>query len=592
MSDQRNLILAIVLSAAVLFGWQYFIAGPQMAQEQARQAALAEQTVEIEGQAQSGIPILPREALPRDEALTQTQRVPIQTPTIDGSINLTGALLDDLRLRNYRLTPDPESDEIELFSPLNTEQSYFVDMGWFGPQGASYDLPGLESEWAISGGSLTPGNEVMLTYEGDDGLIFTRRISIDERYMFTISDRVDNESGAPVILYPYARIQRPDLPEVRSTWVVHDGFIGVADGVLQDPSYGDLADGNLTERFESIGGWAGLTDKYWMSALIPDQQEEVSGSFRAFEYNGGTAYEANYEFEPRTIAPGAAQEITHRLFAGPKVVNIIEDYRDEYEIPLFDYAIDWGWFWFLTKPIFLSLDYIFRFVGNFGVAILVFTVFVKLLFYPLANTSYRAMGKMKKLQPEMEALRERFKDDKTQLQQGMMELYQKEKVNPLAGCLPILVQIPVFFSLYKVLFVTIEMRQAPFFGWIRDLSAIEPITIVNLFGLLPFTPPSFLMIGVFPIIMGFTMWIQMSLNPPPADPMQQRIFGLMPWFFMIMLASFPAGLVIYWTWNNILSIAQQAFIMRQSGVPIDLFDKLVKRFKRGQAEENSAPPPD
>ena len=592
MSDQRNLILAIVLSAAVLFGWQYFIAGPQMAQEQARQAALAEQTVEIDGQAQSGIPILPREALPRDEALTQTQRVPIQTPTIDGSINLTGALLDDLRLRNYRLTPDPESDEIELFSPLNTEQSYFADMGWFGPQGASYDLPGLESEWAISGGSLTPGNEVMLTYEGDDGLIFTRRISIDERYMFTISDRVDNESGAPVILYPYARIQRPDLPEVRSTWVVHDGFIGVADGVLQDPSYGDLADGNLTERFESIGGWAGLTDKYWMSALIPDQQEEVSGSFRAFEYNGGTAYEANYEFEPRTIAPGAAQEITHRLFAGPKVVNIIEDYRDEYEIPLFDYAIDWGWFWFLTKPIFLALDYIFRFVGNFGVAILVFTVFVKLLFYPLANTSYRAMGKMKKLQPEMEALRERFKDDKTQLQQGMMELYQKEKVNPLAGCLPILVQIPVFFSLYKVLFVTIEMRQAPFFGWIRDLSAIEPITIVNLFGLLPFTPPSFLMIGVFPIIMGFTMWIQMSLNPPPADPVQQRIFGLMPWFFMIMLASFPAGLVIYWTWNNILSIAQQAFIMRQSGVPIDLFDKLVKRFKRGQAEENSAPPPD
>jgi YidC/Oxa1 family membrane protein insertase len=592
MSEQRNLILAIVLSAAVLFGWQYFIAGPQMAQEQARQAALAEQAAEIEGQAQGTIPILPREALPRDEALTQTPRVPIETLTVDGSVNLTGALLDDLRLRDYHLTPDPESGEIELFSPLNAEHSYFVDMGWFGPQGANYDLPGLQSEWAFSGGSLTPGSEVVLTYDGADGLIFTRRISIDERYMFTISDRVDNQSGAPVILYPYARIQRPDLPAIPSTWVVHDGFIGVADGVLQDPSYDELADGNLTERFESIGGWAGLTDKYWMSALIPDQQEEVSGSFRAFEYNGGTAYEANYEFEPRTIAPGTAQEITHRVFAGPKVVNIIEDYRDAYDIPLFDYAIDWGWFWFLTKPIFLSLDYIFRFVGNFGVAILVFTVFVKLLFYPLANTSYRAMGKMKKLQPEMEALRERFKDDKTQLQQGMMALYKKEKVNPLAGCLPILVQIPVFFSLYKVLFVTIEMRHAPFFGWIRDLSAIEPISIVNLFGLLPFTPPGFLMIGVFPIVMGLTMWIQMRLNPPPADPVQQRIFGLMPWFFMIMLASFPAGLVIYWTWNNILSIAQQAYIMRQSGVPIDLFDKLANRFKRGQTEENSAPPPD
>jgi YidC/Oxa1 family membrane protein insertase len=592
MSDQRNLVLAIVLSAAVLFGWQYFIAGPQMAQEQARQEALAEQTAEFEGQPQGAVPILPREALPREEALAQTRRAPIETPTIEGSINLSGALLDDLQLRDYRLTPDPESAEIELFSPLNTEYSYFVDMGWFGPQGSNYDLPGLESEWSVGGNRLTPDNDITLTYSSDDGLVFTRRISVDDGYMFTVVDRVENESGAPVVLYPYARIQRPNLPEFQSTWVVHDGFIGVADGVLQDPTYADLADGNITQRFVSTGGWAGLTDKYWMSALIPGPQEEVSGSFRAFEYNGGTAYEANYEFEPRTIAPGAAQEVSHRIFAGPKVVDIIEDYRDEYEIPLFDYAIDWGWFWFLTKPIFLAIDYIYRFVGNFGVAILIFTVFVKLLFYPLANTSYRAMGKMKKLQPEMEALRERFKDDKTQLQQAMMELYQKEKVNPLAGCLPILVQIPVFFSLYKVLFVTIEMRHAPFFGWIRDLSAVEPITIFNLFGLLPFTPPGFLMIGVFPIIMGFTMWIQMHLNPPPADPVQQRVFGLMPWFFMFMLASFPAGLVIYWTWNNILSIAQQAYIMRQSGVPIDLFEKLASRFKRGGTEEKSARPPD
>jgi YidC/Oxa1 family membrane protein insertase len=592
MSEQRNLILAIVLSAAVLFGWQYFIAGPQMAQEQARQDAVAELAAANEGLPQTGIPELPREAVPRAEALTQSQRVPIETPTLGGSINLTGARLDDLRLHDYRLEPDPESPEIELFSPLNTEFAYFIDMGWFGPQGANYDLPVLDSTWTSNGGSLTPGNEVTLTYNGSDGLVFTRRISIDERYMFTITDQVENESGAPVILYPYAQIRRPKIPEVRTTWVVHEGFIGVADGVLQDPSYSELADGNITQRFESIGGWAGITDKYWMSALIPNQQEEVNGSFRAFDYNGGTAYEAKYEFEPRTIVPGGIQEISHRLFAGPKVVNIIEDYRDEYEVPLFDYAIDWGWLWFLTKPIFLSIEFIFGFVKNFGVAILVFTVFVKLLFFPLANTSYRAMGKMKKLQPEMEALRERFKDDKAQLQQGMMELYQKEKVNPLAGCLPILVQIPVFFALYKVLFVTIEMRHAPFFGWIRDLSAIEPITIVNLFGLIPFTPPSFLMIGVFPIIMGFTMWIQMSLNPPPADPVQQRIFAFMPWVFMIMLASFPAGLVIYWTWNNILSIAQQAYIMRQSGVPIELFDKLSKLLKRGDTEENVAKPPD
>ena len=592
MPEQRNLILAIVLSAVVLFGWQYFIAGPQMAQEQARQAALAEQEAATEDQGQAAILQLPREDVPRAEALTQSQRVPIETPTLGGSINLTGARFDDLRLRDYRLTLESESAEIELFTPFNAENAYFVDMGWFGPQGANYDLPDLESQWSAAGGSLTPGNEVTLTYNGNDGLVFTRRISVDERYLFSITDRVENESGAPVVLYPYAQIRRPEIPEVRTTWVVHEGFIGVADDVIQDPSYGDLADGNITQRFVSVGGWAGITDKYWMSVLIPGQQEEVSGSFRAYDYNGGTAYEAKYEFEPRTIAPGAAQEITHRLFAGPKVVNIVRDYRDELNIPRLDDAIDWGWLFFLTKPIFLAIDYIFRFVGNFGVAILVFTVFVKLLFYPLANTSYRAMGKMKKLQPEMEALRERFKEDKAQLQQGMMALYQKEKVNPLAGCLPILVQIPVFFSLYKVLFVTIEMRQAPFFGWVRDLSVIEPITIFNLFGLLPFTPPSFLMIGVFPIIMGFTMWIQMSLNPPPADPVQQRIFGLMPWFFMFIMASFPAGLVIYWTWNNILSIAQQAYIMRKSGVPIDLFDKLAKRLRRGQAEENSAQPPD
>ncbi len=592
MPEQRNLILAIVLSAAVLFGWQYFIAGPQMAQEQARQAALAEQETATEVPGQAATLQLPREAVPRAEALTQSQRVPIETPTLGGSINLTGARLDDLRLHDYHLTPDPESAEIELFTPFSTEFAYFVDMGWFGPQGANYDLPDLESQWAAAGGSLAPGNDVTLTYNGDDGLIFTRRISIDERYLFTITDRVENESAASVVLYPYAQIRRPEVPEVRTTWVVHEGFIGVADDVIQDPSYGDLADGNITQRFVSVGGWAGITDKYWMSVLLPDQEEEVSGSFRAYDYNGGTAYEAKYELEPRTIAPGAAQEVTHRLFAGPKVVNIVRDYRDALNIPRFDDAIDWGWYFFLTKPIFLSIEYIFGFVGNFGVAILVFTVFVKLLFFPLANTSYRAMGKMKKLQPEMEALRERFKDDKAQLQQGMMELYSKEKVNPLAGCLPILVQIPVFFSLYKVLFVTIEMRHAPFFGWIRDLSAIEPISIVNLFGLIPFTPPSFLMIGVFPIIMGFTMWIQMSLNPPPADPVQQRIFGFMPWFFMIMLASFPAGLVIYWTWNNILSIAQQAYIMRKSGVPIDLFDKLAKRFKRGQTKESSAQPPD
>jgi YidC/Oxa1 family membrane protein insertase len=585
MSEQRNLVLAIGLSAVVLIGWQYVFVSPQMEAERARQEAAAEQAAGTEGGV--GVPDAPAAVVTRDEALTRDARVAIDTPTVDGSINLTGGRLDDLRFKAYRVTPDAASDEIELLSPLATEYPYFVDLGWFAPQGAVTDLPDLETRWTSQGGTLSPQTPVTLTWRSTDGLVFTRTVAIDEQYMFTITDRVQNTGAAAVTLAPYAQILRPKIPDVPHNWVVHEGFIGVSQDVVRDPDYDDLADDNLSQTFTGTGGWAGITDKYWMTALIPDQAEETTGNFRAFDYNNDKAYEAKYEFEIRTVAPGATAEITHRVFAGPKVVELLETYGETQNIPMFDYAIDWGWFFFLTKPIFLALEFIFHYVGNFGVAILVFTVFVKLLFFPLANTSYRAMGKMKKLQPEVERLREVHKDDRVKLQQDMMALYQKEKVNPLAGCLPILVQIPVFFSLYKVLFVTIEMRHAPFFGWIRDLSAVEPITIVNLFGLLPFTPPGFLMIGVFPLVMGLTMWIQMKLNPPPADPVQQRVFSLMPWIFMVMMAPFPAGLVIYWTWNNILSIAQQSYIMKRSGVPIDLFDKMGKRFRKHQAEKEA-----
>jgi YidC/Oxa1 family membrane protein insertase len=584
MSEQRNLFLAIVLSMVVVFGWQYFVVAPTIDEQQARDAAIGEQQA---ADPQTGMPTLPRETLPRDQALRQTQRIPIETATVDGSINRTGARLDDLRLREYRETPDPDSPEIELLSPLDVEFPYFVDVGWFATQGANYDIPGLESQWTATGGRLTPDSPVVLIYRGRDGLQFERQIAIDDRYVFTITDKVENMSGAPVILYPYARIMRPKIPEVQSYWVVHEGFIGVANDVLQDPSYDDVADGARVENFESTGGWAGITDKYWMTAIIPAQDAEVNGEFSVSDYNGGSAYETRYEFEPRTIAPGSTQEITHHVFAGPKVSQLIEDYRTELDIPLFDYAIDWGWFFFLTKPIFVAIDYIYRFVGNFGVAILIFTVFVKLLFFPLANTSYRAMSKMKKLQPEMERMREEFGEDKEKLQRAMLELYQKEKVNPAAGCLPILVQIPVFFSLYKVLFVTIEMRHAPFFGWIRDLSVAEPTSVFNLFGLLPFTPPDFLMLGVFPLLMGISMAIQMQLNPPPPDPVQQRVFAFMPWVFMFLMARFPSGLVIYWTWNNILSIAQQTYIMRQAGTPIHLFEKIGKKKDAKQANKPS-----
>jgi YidC/Oxa1 family membrane protein insertase len=592
MPEQRNLILAIILSTVVLFGWQYFFGMPQMQQERARQADIAKQ----EAAPKQAIPVQVPRNLPRAQALAQAPRSPIQTPTLDGSINLAGGRLDDLRLRLYRETLNPNSREIELFSPNGSEQPYFAEFGWLPAQGSTFQAPGETSQWRrIEGDTLAPDRPVTLQYDAGQGVTFTRRIAVDDRYMFTVTDKVENTGAAPIVVTPYALVSRRNLPNVTRNWVVHEGFIGVANGVLQDPSYKNLADDNETRTMPSTGGWLGITDKYWMAALIPQQQEKLTGRFQAHDEAGTKAYQADYMLAPRTVAPGASQEVTHHLFAGAKVVNIIEDYRNRLGIPLFDYAVDWGWFWFLTKPIFTALEYLYHYVGNFGVSILIFTVFVKLVFFPLASTSYRAMSKMKKLQPEMERLRERLKDDRVAQQQSLMELYRKEKVNPAAGCLPMVIQIPVFFSLYKVLFVSIEMRHAPFIGWIQDLSAPDPTSIFNLFGLLPFTPPGFLMIGVLPLIMGFTMWLQTNLNPPPADPAQAKIFGLMPILFTFMLANFPAGLVIYWTWNNLLSIAQQIYIMKRSGTPVDVFDRLRgmgKRLRRGGPLEKPAGPPD
>jgi len=588
MNDQKNLLLAIVLSAIVVIGYQYFIIGPEMEAERARQAELAEQQ---QAQPQPQQPAAPP-PLPRAQVIAQSARVPVDTPNLSGSVNLSGGRIDDLKLRAYRQTLDPASPEIELLSPSQSERPYFAEFGWVAPQGATAQAPGAATLWTlVSGNRLSPGNDLVLSYDDGEGLAYTRRIAVDNQYMFTITDRVENRGTAPAVLYPYALVSRKNLPQLTNNWIVHEGFIGVADGVLQDPSYSDLGEDNETREFESTGGWLGITDKYWMTAVAPPQDGRMNGSFKAFDENGVKGYQADYRLEPRTVAPGGAQEVTHHLFAGAKVNDIIEDYRTRLNIPLFDYAIDWGWFWFLTKPIFLALDYLYRVLGNFGVAILVFTVFVKLLFFPLSNTSYRAMSKMKKLQPEMERLRDAFKDDRMGQQQAMMELYRKEKVNPLAGCLPVVVQIPVFFSLYKVLFVTIEMRHAPFFGWIRDLSAPDPLSIFNLFGLIPFDPSQipfigqFLMLGPLPIIMGFTMWFQMKLNPPAADPAQQKIFTLMPILFTFLTVTFPAGLVIYWAWNNVLSIVQQAYIMKRTGTPIDIFERLSRRRKPAEAKK-------
>jgi len=595
MNEQRNLFLAIVLMMAVLFGWQYLIAVPRMQEEQAK---LAEQK-KTEMPLAPGVSA-PQSApgvVPRADALAQSAaRAAIETPTLDGSINLTGARFDDLRLRQYHETPDPMSPEIELLSPIGAEHPYVAEFGWIAAQGETQAMPNAESMWRlVQDGTLSPSNPVELTYDNGQGLTFTRRVSVDDRYMFTVADTVTNNSAAPVRLSPYGLVMRRNVPPTTYYWVVHEGFIGVFNGTLDDPEYSELADGNETRQFQSTGGWLGITDKYWMAAVIPPQSEQFSGTYKAFDANGTKAYQSDFMLTAKTVAPNSSETVVHHFFAGAKVVDIVDGYAQTLGISRFDLAVDWGWFNPLTKWMFLALDYIYRFVGNYGVTILIFTVIVKLLFFPLANTSYRAMSKMKKLQPEMERLRERYKDDKVKMQQELMALYQKEKVNPLAGCMPMLVQIPVFFSLYKVLLVTIDMRHAPFFGWIRDLSAAEPISLFNLFGLLPFTPPAFLMIGVFSIIMGVTMWLQTNLNPPPADPVQAKMFSYMPILFVFMLANFPAGLVIYWTWNNVLSIAQQIYIMKSTGTPIDLLDRLRgmgARLRRGEPAEKPAGPPD
>jgi YidC/Oxa1 family membrane protein insertase len=595
MNEQRNLFLAIVLMMAVLFGWQYLVAVPQMEEERAK---LAEQKkTEMPLAPGVGAPQSAPAVVPRAEALAQSSaRVAIETPTVDGSINLTGARFDDLRLRQYRETPDPMSPEIELLSPMAAEHPYVAEFGWIAAQGETQTMPNAESMWRlVQDGTLSPDNPVELTYDNGQGLTFTRRISVDDRYMFSVADTVTNNSAAPVRLSPYGLVMRRNVPPTTYYWVIHEGFIGVFNGTLDDPEYSELAEGNETRQFQSTGGWLGITDKYWMAAVIPPQSEQFAGTYKAFDANGTKAYQSDFILTAKTVAPNSSETVVHHFFAGAKVVDIVDDYARTLGINRFDMAVDWGWFNPLTKWMFLALDYIYRFVGNYGVTILVFTVIVKLLFFPLANTSYRAMSKMKKLQPEMERLRERYKDDKVKMQQELMALYQKEKVNPLAGCMPMLIQIPVFFSLYKVLLVTIDMRHAPFFGWIQDLSAAEPISLFNLFGLLPFTPPAFLMIGVFSIIMGITMWIQTNLNPPPADPVQAKMFSYMPILFVFMLANFPAGLVIYWTWNNVLSIAQQIYIMKSTGTPIDLFDRLRgmgTRLRRGEPAEKPAGPPD
>ncbi|WP_366657707.1 membrane protein insertase YidC [Fodinicurvata sp. EGI_FJ10296] len=583
MQDQRNLLLAIVISIAILLGFQFFIAQPDL-EDQPRELAQTESSGTGDSDPAADGGATPEGVAPlagnqsaeelrqsllepatRSEALAQSDRVEINTGRVSGSINLTGARLDDLTLLDYRESPDPESREIVLLSPRNAPAPYYADFGWLAQAGM--DVPDTQTVWSADGEELTADNPITLTWANDSGLTFEKTISIDEDFMVSVTQRVTNESGDPVTISPYGRVVRMGTPETLGFFILHEGPYGVFNETLQEYNYDDLREEGRTEH-ETTGGWLGFTDKYWLVALAPDQSMSFDGAFIHQAAENRDQYFATFQHESRVIAAGESFEETTNLFAGAKEVRLMDQYRDQYGITMFDRTIDFGWFYFLTKPIFYALAWINEVVGNFGVAILVLTVFIKLLFFPLANKSYKAMSRMKALQPDMMSIRERFQDDRQKMNMELMELYKREKVNPAAGCLPILVQIPVFFALYKVLFVTIEMRHAPFFGWIRDLSAPDPTSIFNLFGLLPYDVPGILTIGVWPLIMGLTMFAQQKLNPAPADPMQQKIFMFLPVVFTILLAGFPAGLVIYWAWNNSLSVLQQYVIMRRMGVPI------------------------
>jgi len=585
MTNNKNVLLAIALAAAVLFLWQYFVATPSMKAEQARQAVLSHQ--EKTKPSVAGAPVLPGIAtgdahMSREAALKASgKRVVIDTPMVDGSILLKGARLDDLRLKTYHETVDPKSPEIVLLAPKSTDFPYYAEFGWVG----AANMPGDDSEWSQTGdGTLSPGHPVTLTYDNGHGLVFTRVIAVDDKYMFTVTDSVANKSVATANLFPFGYVARQNIPKTTSSgWALHEGFVGVTGGSEVDAKYSDFKDpGTPPKTFSSTGGWVGITDKYWMAAIVPPQSESFSGAYLGTKTQAGAdAYQANYRLGARNVAPGGSVSVTHRLFAGAKVVDILRGYQDGQNIAHFDLAVDWGWFWFLTRPFFWLLDHLYKILGNFGLAILGLTVIVKLVFFPLASASYRSMSKMKKLQPQMEELKKAHKDDPQKLQLATMELYKREKANPISGCLPILLTIPVFFSLYKVLYVTIEMRHAPFFGWIKDLSAQDPTSMLNLFGLIPYNPHtylpaalSFLSVGAWPILYGLTQWMQTKLNPPPPDPVQAKMFAFMPLIFTFMFATFPVGLVIYYAWNNLLSVAQQAFIMKREGVDVKFFDNI------------------
>jgi YidC/Oxa1 family membrane protein insertase len=601
--NQNNVWTALMLSMAVFLAWNYFYFEPKMKEERERQ--LAAKRAQTEATQTSGLPtgatLPPAAAAPDagrmtvvraptlEAAVALNPRVAITTPSLKGSIGLKGGRIDDLSLVKYHEKVDPKSANIVLFTPTEAPQAYFADFGWTGDAGSTVALPTRDTIWSnASGGALTPTTPAVLTWDNGQGLSFKRTISVDADFMFKIVDEVENKSASPIVLRPYSRIFRDAIPNAGANYVLHEGLVGfIGDQGLQELTYAAFAKEDekrtgVRKAFKDLtGGWLGITDKYWAAAIIPPQNVKYTATFSADQKRATTEsdqFETRIEQAPLALAPGAKGDVTSQLYAGAKLVTLIKSYEEKLGILKFNLMIDWGWFYFITKPLFWVMEGINGILGNFGLTIIAITVLLKGLFFPIANQSYESMAKMKKLQPEIERLKERYKDDKERFAKEQMALFQKEKVNPLAGCLPVLLQIPVFFGLYKVLYGTIDMRHAPFFGWIKDLSAPDPTSLFNLFGLVPVHLPDFLMIGVWPLVMGVTMWLQMQMNPPPPDPVQAQVFAWMPLIFTFMMASFPVGLVIYWAVNNTLTIAQQMIINKRLGVEVHIKDNIMRQW--------------
>jgi len=583
--EKNNLIIFIAVSAAILFGWQFLYVAPQVEMQEREAAEQAQATGQDTPQLQApakgpelGVEIpgavseAEQELLSRNQALSARPRVEIRSPRLSGSIALKGTRLDDLTLLNYRETVEEDSANIVLLEPTGSTKPYYAEFGWIG-EGVT--LPDADTVWVADAQALTPGVPLTLSWTSPEGVTFEQIYTLDDYYLFSITQRVRNDSGDTVNVAPYGLVSRTGTPDVLGFYILHEGLLGVFDETLSEIDYDELAEvGRI--RNDTTGGWLGITDKYWLVALLPDQGVPLKTSFSAGTRGTTNKYQADFLAPAVAIPAGGEKEMTNRLFSGAKIVRLLDDYEQIYGIQRFDLAVDFGWFYFLTKPIFYAIDWFNDQLGNFGLAILALTVCIKLIFFPLANKSYKSMSKMKKLQPIMQEMKEKYGDDRQRLNQEMMELYKKEKVNPLSGCLPILIQIPVFFALYKVLFVTIEMRHAPFYGWIHDLSAPDPLGMLTLFGLVDWRVPAILAvvnIGIWPIIMGATMYVQQRLNPAPPDPVQAKIFMFLPLFFTFLLAGFPAGLVIYWAWNNLLSVIQQWVIMSRMGVKVSLFSR-------------------